>query len=87
MRYEIVFKPSAKKELYRLGRTLQTRIMRELERLAANPYHPGTKKLEGDPKARRARVGDYRIVYDVLDQEIVILVLRIAHRREVYRGL
>lgn len=87
MRYEIVFKPSAQKELYRLDRRLQERISRELERLSIDPYHPGTKKLEGDPQGRRARVGDYRIVNDVLREQIVVLVLRIAHRREVYRGL
>jgi mRNA interferase RelE/StbE len=86
MRYGIVFKPSAKREFDRLDRPVKVRIQKELDRLATDPLHGGTKPLK-DFDGRRARVGDYRIVYRVIDDEIVVLVLRIAHRREVYRSL
>jgi mRNA interferase RelE/StbE len=87
MRYSIVFKPSAKREFDKLDRPIKVRIQCELERLSQDPFHPGTKQLKNELQSRRARVGDYRVVYDVVREQVIVLVLGIEHRREVYRSL
>ena len=56
-----------------------------IQELALDPRPPGALQLTGGQGEYRIRVGDYRIVYDIQDDELVILVLRIGHRREVYR--
>ena len=84
-RYRIELKPSAAKSLDRLPVDLQKRIVRALETLAANPHPPGVVKMAGDDNLWRLRVGDFRIVYEIHDDVLLVLVLRIGHRREVYR--
>lgn len=62
----------------------RTRIVAAIDRLAETP-HLGAA-LKGDPRGlRRLRVGDYRVVYEVRDEELVVLVVRVAHRRDAYR--
>lgn len=56
-----------------------------IQELAEDPRPPGSLQLSGGDGEFRIRVGDYRIVYDVQDDELVVLVLRVGHRREVYR--
>ena len=82
--YRVEVKPSAKKELERLSNRLIARITRRLETLAPNPRPPGCKKLKGGDKEWRVRVGDYRVVYIVDDQELLVEVTRIRHRKDVY---
>lgn len=84
MRYAVRFKPSADRELRKLPKDVQARIGAKLGRLADDPFAPGVEKLKGD-EGFRARVGDYRIIFDLLHAELVILVIRVGHRREVYR--
>ena len=84
MRYTVRFKPSADRELRKLPKEIQARIGAKLARLADDPVAPGVEKLKGD-EGFRARVGDYRIIFDLLHVELVILVIRVGHRREVYR--
>ena len=84
MRYTVRLQPSAERALGKLSRELQARIFAKLDQLAENPYLSGHEKLHGE-RAYRVRVGDYRIVYDIFHQEVTILVIRIGHRREVYR--
>ena len=86
MAYEIRFKPSAAKDLARLPRDAQRRIAPAIDGLAANARPPGAEKLAGED-AWRIRVGDYRIVYEIEDRVLVILVLHVGNRREVYRRL
>ena len=85
MGYRIILKPSADRALTRLPLALADRIERTLEALAADPRPPGVKKMQGAANLWRVRVSDYRIVYEIHDREIVIVVLRIAHRKDVYR--
>jgi mRNA interferase RelE/StbE len=82
--YRVEVKPSAKKELEHLPNQIIARITRRLEALAGNPRPPGCKKLRGGDKEWRIRVGDYRVVYTVDDQNLVVEATRIRHRSEVY---
>lgn len=69
------------------SRKIQIQISIALRKLASNPRSEQVKKLAGMDELYRVRVGDYRIVYNIEDDRLVVLVVRIAHRREVYRGL
>ena len=85
-RYSIRFVESAARSLKKLPVGPRLRIAARIEALADNPYPPGTRKMAGEEHAYRIRVGDYRVVYDVLDEAIIVLVLRIGHRKDVYRS-
>jgi mRNA interferase RelE/StbE len=74
----------AQKEFDQLDRTLQTRIIKKLKSLEADPRSQGAIKMSG-ADSWRIRVGDYRIIYDIQDNVLIVLVLKIGHRREVYR--
>ena len=84
MSYSIRIKESAAKELRRVATPDRTRIVAAIDRLAETP-HLGAA-LKGDLRGlRRLREGDYRVVYEVRDEELVVLVVRVAHRRDAYR--
>jgi len=83
--FTISYKPSAAKAFAKIHPQDQRRIKDAIESLAENPRPPGGIQLTGGDGEWRIRVGDYRIIYDIEDQYLVILVLRIGHRREVYR--
>ena len=84
MSFSIRIKESVAKELRRVARPERTRIVSAIDRLAETP-HLGTA-LKGDLRGlRRIRVGDYRVVNEVRDDELVVLVVRVAHRRDAYR--
>ena len=82
--YEIRLHPEAARTFGRLRGRLRERIENAIDGLAVDPRPPGAVKLAGRDDFR-IRVGDYRIVYAVDDAERLVLVARIAHRREVYR--
>ena len=84
MTYSIRIKQSAAKELKRIVGKDRVRIVAAIDRLAQNP-HLGTA-LKGDLKGlRRLRIGDNRVLYEIQDDELIVLVIRVAHRRDVYR--
>ena len=83
-RYEIELSEVAKKELAGLEDKVQLRVRLAFSLLSSNPRPPRAIKLQGN-RGYRVRVGDYRIVYEVFDKKVLVLVLRIGHRREVYR--
>lgn len=85
MTYSIEFSPSAAKAVTKIDKRSQLRIAGVIELLAFEPRPPAAKMLRGGDHGRwRVRVGDYRIVYTVEDDRLLVLVLRVAHRREVY---
>ena len=86
-RYAVYFKPSADRQLAKLPRDVQRRIVTAVEALADDPRPPGAVKITGDNNLWRIRVGDYRVVYEIRKGRLVVLVLRVAHRKDVYRGL
>jgi mRNA interferase RelE/StbE len=86
--YTLRIKQSALRSLERLSKPDQTRVDRLLAKLALNERPPGAIPLTGAGKGLwRARAGDWRVVYQIDDANKVVLVVMIAHRREVYRGL
>lgn len=85
MRYELVFGGRTRKTLDGLDADLRNRLIRKLDALQENPRPTGTVKMAGLDDCYRIRMGDWRIVYEVRDKVLLVLVLRIAHRREVYR--
>jgi len=83
--YKIEWKPSALRELKRLDRQVIGRIIKGVESLAENPFPPGIKKLAGSEYTYRLRIGDYRVIYEVVNNQLVIEVIRVRHRKDVYR--
>jgi mRNA interferase RelE/StbE len=82
MNYTIEILHSAQKQLGKVDRQDQTRIISAIRDLADNPRPPGSKKLTGRP-AWRIRVGAYRVIYEIHDERRLIVI--VGHRREVYR--
>jgi mRNA interferase RelE/StbE len=87
MRYEIRFKASALRVFERLERRSRGRLAEAIWALADNPRPRGCRKLAGQEGFYRIRVGDYRVIYEIQDRALVVLVLKLGHRRDVYRGL
>jgi len=82
--YKIVIRKSATKELDRIPIKDKTRIIDRIRKLATEPHPVGAVKLSGEEKYR-IRQGDYRILYQIEETLITIVVVKIAHRKEVYR--
>ena len=85
MAYSVSLAPAAVRQFRKLPILIQQRLKPHIDSLAVVQRPAGTKKLEGEPNLYRIRVGDYRILYYVWDTEQEVLVVKIAHRREVYR--
>ena len=80
--YEIVFSQKAKKQLFKLERSIQERIISALERIRIRPESYITK-LVGDP-GYKLRVGDYRVIMDIDKGKLLVLVIKIGHRKNIY---
>lgn len=83
-KYKIFIKRSAGKELDKIGGKDHQRIIEKIRSLAIDPRPVGVKKLSGEEKYR-VRQGDYRILYKIEEKIITVTVVRIAHRKDVYR--
>ena len=86
MAYSIVIAPAAKRDLKRLPKDALRRVGTAITSLANDPHPAGSTKLSGTD-FYRVRVGDYRVIYRVQEQQVVVLVLRVGHRRDIYRNL
>ena len=84
MSYEVILPKSAQKELDRLPDEIAKRILEALAVLKAQPRPPGCKKLRGE-NAWRIRVGNYRVIYEIHDKVLRVIVVTVGNRREVYR--
>jgi mRNA interferase RelE/StbE len=85
--YQIEFLKTAEKEFYKLPKEIQKRIAKKLQSLKINPYLPDVKALKNGQGRLRVRVGDYRIIYKVENDHLVILIIKIGHRKNVYHNL
>lgn len=86
MTWTITLSPAAARQLRKFDPQVRRRIQAALELLAVEPRPPAAVQLVGGAGEWRVRTGDCRIVYEIHDDRLVVLVLRVAHRREVYRG-
>ena len=85
MTYSLQIKRSAAKALTKITKTDRIRLVEAIDRLREEPNAGGVLKGEF-AGLRRLRVGSYRIIYEVIDEQLVVLVIRVGHRREVYRS-
>lgn len=85
-KYNLIIRASAAKELARSGnKSDRERLIAKIRALARDPRPPGCEKLSGERDLYRVRQGDYRIVYSILDRILTVEVIKIGHRKEVYR--
>ncbi|MDA8372006.1 MAG: type II toxin-antitoxin system RelE/ParE family toxin [Nocardiopsaceae bacterium] len=85
MSWSVEFRPAAARSLRKLSRDALVRIRKSLDELAQDPRPSGAKRLVGGNGLLRIRVGDYRVVHEVHDHVLVIVVVALGHRREIYR--
>jgi mRNA interferase RelE/StbE len=86
--YSLRIKDSAAKEIERIEpRKIRRQIVARIERLAASPRPPGCEKLTGAGDRYRIRQGPYRIIYEIRDVELVVVLVKVAHRSQVYKNL
>jgi len=83
--YQIEWKQSAKKELKKLPKSIIPKIIDVVATLADDPYPKGSKNLRGTNYTYRIRISDYRVVYSVFSDLLVIEVIKIGHRKDIYR--
>jgi mRNA interferase RelE/StbE len=85
--YEIRYKPKAAKFIEEQQKKIQRQLIKQIESLAQQPRTPQSIKLEGQKQIYRIPSGNYRILYQIQDNILLVLVLRIAHRQEVYKNM
>jgi mRNA interferase RelE/StbE len=84
-RYRPVIAPTARKELDRLPTNARERVVRAIDALSDNPRPHGSLKLEGGEGQYRIRVGKYRVIYSIEDDVLIVLIVRVRHRKDAYR--
>ncbi len=85
MTYSIELSRSAHKSLKDIPHADVKKIKTNIEKLKKDPLPPGCEKLEGNDHLYRIRSGNYRLIYQIFNTRLVILIVKIGHRREVYR--
>jgi len=83
-KYKVTVKKSAAKELEAIPKKDLRKIVKRIQSLVENPRPPGSQKLSGQEQYR-VRQGDYRIVYSIDDEDSIVDIIKIGHRREIYR--
>jgi len=83
--YAVTFARSARKELQSLPSTVAIRILDKIDILSSEPRPPGSKKLSGPGSLWRLRVGEYRVIYEIDDRNLIVDVSVVRHRKEAYR--
>lgn len=87
MRWKVDFTDGARREFLRLDEPFRSRVAQKLEHLEESPFPPGSVKLHDYEGLYRMKAGPYRVVYRVLSRTHSILITRVRHRKDVYRGL
>lgn len=87
MLYEVWFAPAAERDFKKLPRAAQVRLKKHIDALSGDPRPSGVAALSGEEHLYRIRAGDYRVVYAIQDEVLLLLLLRVGHRRDVYRRL
>lgn len=84
-KYRVEFTPAALRQFKKLPKEIQRRVATVIDKLERNPYPDGAKKLTNEDRLFRVRIGDYRVVYQVENKQLLVLVVRVRHRKEVCR--
>ncbi len=87
MRYSIEFRPAVLKRLKRFPKRDLIQIKKKINELGSNFPAPNTTKMKGDNSFHKVRSGDYRVIYEIHDDRLVILIVKVGHRRDVYKKL
>ncbi|MFX0099896.1 MAG: type II toxin-antitoxin system RelE/ParE family toxin [Candidatus Hodarchaeota archaeon] len=82
--YEVLFTETAKKQLKSLPRNIRKRIIQKIEEIARDITHVEFKKLTGTTYYR-LRIGDYRVIFDIKTKELIILIIKVGHRKKIYK--
>ncbi|MFN2453019.1 MAG: type II toxin-antitoxin system RelE/ParE family toxin [Pyrinomonadaceae bacterium] len=82
--YKVEWKRSAVKELRDLPKSAVERILKAVEQLSVNPFAAGVRKLVGSEHTYRIREGDYRIIYSVTASSLIVEIIRVGHRKDIY---
>lgn len=85
MIYEVKFTKGARKMFRKISQELQDRIQPKIDELAIEPRPNGVKKLQGEENSYRIRVGDYRVIYDIFDDVLLVKIVDVGHRSKVYK--
>jgi mRNA interferase RelE/StbE len=85
MTWRVIFTPAAQRQLRKLPRPAHERVLTTALLLAEDPRPHGAIRLAGTEEGWRVCVGDYRILYEIVAEEILVQIVRVAHRREAYR--
>ncbi len=85
MAYTIELKPAAVRDLRKLPADVRQRVAARIDALTIDPTPPSAEALKGELNCFRLRLGDYRILYQVKRRDVIVLVIRVGHRREIYR--
>ena len=83
--YHIEWKKSALKDLKRLDKKAIPKIVEQIEKLAGDPFSGDVRKLQAAEYTYRLRVGQYRVVYEIIKDKIIIIILHVRHRKDAYR--
>ena len=83
--YRVEVSATAERQLRKLSRPDQVRIVRAIQGLSSDPRPPGCRKLSGHDDVFRIRVGRYRVLYSIEDRRLIIIVLKVGDRKDVYR--
>lgn len=82
--YELILRPSVEKDFRKIPTADLRKILARMEALREDPRPPGSMKLSGE-EYYRVRQGDYRIIYEIEDDKLIVIVVRVGHRRDIYR--
>lgn len=85
MTYTVIISPTAKRQIKKLDRKIQEKIVEKLRELAINPFPFGVRKLSGEKSIYRIRVEDNRIIFKYSKKQLAVLILKVGHRREIYK--
>jgi len=84
-KYKVVLRPAARRDADALDRKTFDRVLSKMHMLKSDACPPGSKKLVGRDNEYRLRIGNYRVLYEIDDEEKIIRIFRVLHRREAYR--
>ena len=84
MSYRVIIPKPVQKQLNKISQQIRLRLLAEIRLLSNNPRPDGVKKLKGYENTYRIRVGNYRVIYEIEDREMIVLVLSSIHRKDAY---